>query len=562
MQEHNGGFLELIAELEHLIEIQGVASQERSTVDIEDFDPLEMDQFNELHTCSHRLLEVATDARVISDGVNGQLSELKDLLVVQERLQQDNYELVLQTRMIPVQSVVPRLHRAIRQASRVTNKNIKLHIIGSETLIDREILNDLVDPLMHLIRNAVDHGIESNERRAIIGKPETGNITLEFARHGNRIIVICQDDGAGLDLVKIRATAEKKNLITTDQALSDFDLQRLILSPGFTTRESATQVSGRGIGMDAVNLQVLKMKGEVIIDSQFGNGCRVELALPATLSSVRALLVSSGDQTFAISNRSLEQILYPGAGKLQQIGNNLAYQQDDKLYSAERFGNLISHSDVDTENSEGSLSALLFKTETSEIKAILVEQVVDSRELVVKNMGQYIPEIPGIAGATILGDGSVTPVLDIPDLLRASTGQVVVQNQHRSDLANKDKNLPNALVIDDSLSARRSAAQLLGDMGLSVTTAIDGVDAIDKLEEKIPDVVLVDLEMPRMNGLEFTSHLRNRADTKELPVIMITSRATAKHRQLAENTGVNVYLNKPFSEDELMGHVTKSVGDA
>jgi chemosensory pili system protein ChpA (sensor histidine kinase/response regulator) len=177
-------------------------------------------------------------------------------------------------------------------------------------------------------------------------------------------------------------------------------------------------------------------------------------------------------------------------------------------------------------------------------------------------MGQYIPEIPGIAGATILGDGSVTPVLDIPDLLRASTGQVVVQNQSRSDLANKDKNLPSALVIDDSLSARRSAAQLLGDMGLSVTTAIDGVDAIDKLEEKIPDVVLVDLEMPRMNGLEFTSHLRNRTDTKELPVIMITSRATAKHRQLAKNTGVNVYLNKPFSEDELMGHVTESIGDA
>jgi len=314
--------------------------------------------------------------------------------------------------------------------------------------------------------------------------------------------------------------------------------------------------------MDAVNLQVLKMKGEVIIDSNFGNGCRVELALPATLSSVRALLVSSGDQTFAISNRSLEQILYPGAGKLQQIGNNLAYQQDDKLYSAERFGSLINHSEVRDKNTDGSLSALLFKTETSEIKAILVEQVVDSRELVVKNMGQYIPEIPGIAGATILGDGSVTPVLDIPDLLRASTGQVVVQNQSRSDLANKDKNLPSALVIDDSLSARRSAAQLLGDMGLSVTTAIDGVDAIDKLEEKIPDVVLVDLEMPRMNGLEFTSHLRNRTDTKELPVIMITSRATAKHRQLAKNTGVNVYLNKPFSEDELMGHVTESIGDA
>jgi chemosensory pili system protein ChpA (sensor histidine kinase/response regulator) len=559
MREQNAWLLNLIAELEQLIEEQGNLSQDSSTVLNEEFDPLEMDQYNELHTCANRLLEVVTDAKAITTSVDSQLDELKDLLVVQERLQKENHELVLQTRMVPVQSIASRLQRTIRQASRTTGKKVELRIIGSDTLIDSDILNSLIDSLLHLLRNAVDHGIESSEQRLAAGKAESGNITLAFSLRGNQIIVVCQDDGGGLDLVRIREIAEQKNLITADASLSEQELQRLVLKPGFSTRDSATQLSGRGIGMNAVHDQVLKLKGELDIDSEFGSGSRITLALPATLVSVRALLVRSGNQLIAVSNRGLEQILYPGAGKLKTLGNDLAYQQGEKLYSAKRFESIINISVGDNASPEGSLSAMLFKMETGEIKAILVDQVVDSRELIVKNMGQYVPKINGVAGATILGDGSVTPVLDIPELLRANHSQAMAQQFGLGEQTDSNRRAHrHALIIDDSLSARRSLAQLLSDMDYDVSTAIDGIDAIEKMEQKLPDIILVDLEMPRMNGLELTSHVRNRVDTKNVPVIMVTSRATDKHRQQAKNAGVNVYLTKPFSENEIMDQINKA----
>lgn len=554
--------LNLITELEQLVEEQGTISMERVSALNEEFDPLEMDQYNELHTCSNRLLEVATDAMTITTTVSSQLAELKDLLVVQERLQRENHELVLKTRMVPVQSIESRLQRAIRQACRTTAKNVNLHIIGTDTLIDSDILNSLIDSLMHMLRNAVDHGIETSEQRLAAGKPESGNVTLEFSLRGDRILVVCQDDGGGLDLARIRSIAEQKRLISSDQSLSAKELQRLVLKPGFSTRDSATQLSGRGIGMNAVHDQILKLKGELDIDSQFGNGTRITLTLPATLVSVRALLVRSGNQVMAISNRGLEQILYPGAGKLKLLGNKWAYQHGDKLYSARKFETIINYSIAENTTPEGGLSAMLFKMESGEIKAILVDQVMDSRELIVKNMGQYVPKINGVAGATILGDGSVTPVLDIPELLRANHSQTMVQPFAQDRLQNSHNNtqhLRRALIIDDSLSARRSLAQLLSDMNYEVSTAIDGIDAIEKIEEKLPDIILVDLEMPRMNGLELTSHVRNRTDTKDVPVIMVTSRATDKHRQQAKNSGVDVYLTKPFSENELMDQINKVV---
>ena len=563
IQEHNTWLLELVMELEQLVEEQVSLSQDSSTALNEDFDPLEMDQYNELHTCANRLLEVATDAKDVTASVNAQLGELKDLLIVQERLQKENHELVLQSRMVPVQSIESRLQRTIRQAGRTTDKKVKLHIIGTDTLIDRDILNSLVDALMHLLRNAVDHGIESSEQRLAVGKNESGNITLEFSLRGDRIIVVCQDDGGGLDLVKIRAIAEEKNLITAHQPLSEKELQRLILKPGFSTRDSATQLSGRGIGMNAVHDQVLKLKGELDIDSQFGSGSRIELALPATLVSVRALLIRSGGQLVAVSNRGLEQILYPGAGKLKTWGEKLAYQQGEKLYAAEKFENIINIAEAANSATEGDLSAMLFRMESGEIKAILVDQVMDSRELVIKSMGQYVPKIYGIMGATILGDGSVTPVLDIPELLGASHTRSVVRRFGEVARTNTHPRASqHALVIDDSLSARRSLAQLLSDMGYEVSTAIDGIDAIEKMEISLPDVILVDLEMPRMNGIELTLHVRNRAETQNIPVIMVTSRATDKHRRQAESAGVDAYLTKPFSENEIMDQIARTAKGA
>jgi chemosensory pili system protein ChpA (sensor histidine kinase/response regulator) len=508
-------------------------------------------------------VEIAADSAELSYQVNNDLGFLDDLLVNQGRLQQENQGAVLRTRMVPVKTVVPRLQRSVRQTCRLINKEVNLDVSGVNTLMDSNVLNDLVDPLMHMLRNAVDHGIETAEVRQSMGKDPVGRIHLAFFREGNRVVVRCQDDGAGLDLQAIRATAERRNLIAPNKQLEDDEIIRLILVSGFSTRTATTQTSGRGIGMDAVYSRVKELKGSLNIKSEAGKGCLLELRLPLTLISTHALLVSVNNQRFALSDRGVEQILYPGIGEVRRLGNSTTYQLDNDIYECSILEELLDL--PRNSNSTDHCPVLLVQDDAGATRAIMVQEVLDSRDMVIKNLGYYIPKLAGVAGATILGDGSVVPVLDLPDLLRVPLPSLVsTHTQSQAEVGQQTDNNHQrcALIVDDSLSARRSLAQFIEDTGFEVHTAIDGLEAINTMASKIPDLLLVDMEMPRMNGLELTSHVRANEATRDVPVIMITSRSTEKHRQKAKSVGVNFYMTKPFSEDELLENIGSALRNA
>ncbi|MDQ1315590.1 MAG: hypothetical protein QG662_1699 [Pseudomonadota bacterium] len=561
LQEQNHVFLQLAIELEEMVDLRDAGRTFGQARDDDDFDPLEFEHYSELHTLSRRLIEAATDAGELSRDTKNELSDLNELVEVQSRLHTQGQNTVLRTRMVPVATIVSRMQRSVRQAARLLDKQVALVVNGSDTMVDSNILNDLVDPLMHMLRNSVDHGIEPPPQRAAAGKSGEGRIELSFLREGNQVVVRCRDDGAGLNLAAIKRNAEEKGLIAVGQSPSDDELARLIFAPGFSTRNESTQVSGRGIGMDVVYSRVLQLKGIINLHGTAGQGLEIEIRLPATLISTYALLVRARQHVFAISSYGIHDIHYVTPDQIHAVGSEQFFRLGEEIYPLADFSALLNlpHSRRSNERDEG-FPVLLVRQDSGAVHAVRVQEIIDSSELVVKGFGRYVPKPQGVVGATILGDGSVAAVIDLPEVMRKSvrlTSASESQDSHasRSDAAGGRALRFTALVVDDSLSARRATAQFMKDAGFDVRTAIDGLEAVSILDKWKPKIMLVDMEMPRMNGLELTSHVRARDGMENVPVIMITSRSTEKHRQQAESVGVNVYLTKPFSDDQLLKHV-------
>ena len=549
------------SELEQLVDIRGFWSHLGGNISKEGFDSLELNQYNELHTITHRLIEAMTDASVLNQSLLAQLQRLNTMAVDQERLNRENQEMVMKTRMVPVDTVVPRLKRSLRQACRMTGKEAQLHVVGAATLMDSNVLSNLMDPLMHLLRNAVDHGLESPVQRVEAGKNVEGRIDLEISRQGDHILVRCRDDGAGLDYEAIQLKAVQRGLITSEQSPTEEELKRILFAPGFTTRDQVTQVSGRGIGMDAVSAAIRQIKGTIDIQSKRGQGMVVELLIPVTLLSGHTILVRVRNQIMAIANRGVEALHYSDAGQIQDMGNTLIYQLGDEVFEAEHLDKLLNLPPDRRKQPRQPSSVLLIRKDSGSKSAILVQQILDTQDVVVKPLGQFTPKAHGVVGATILGDGSIAPVLDLTELLNRRS-YFSIETAGEKVIEEAARRLPWALVVDDSLSARRSLAQFVQDIGLEVRTARDGMEAAEIIEARSPDILLVDLEMPRMNGLELTSHVRAQKATQNVPVIMITSRSTEKHRQQAERAGVNIYMTKPYAEDELATHIHSCIAHA
>lgn len=548
---------ELSSEIDRLINIQNYAVQQNGLKTTE-FDALEMDQYNEFHNYVNRLAEVAADIRELNGVMSRELNDLKTLLIENSALQKANLDTVQQIRLMPAQKIISRCQRIVRQTAKMLAKEVVLIIEGEQTLIDNETLNNLIEPLMHLLRNSVDHGIESKEIRKNRGKTEQGHITLVFSKHGNFVHIRCADDGGGLDRDKIISTAVSKGLIdvSASEHLSDNEISRLILTPGFSTREITTQVSGRGIGMDVIHSQVKAMKGIMEINSTPQIGIKIDITLPLLLAATQSILVKVGDTVFAISEYGVKQIFSAIDSQITENNGQLAYQYEGQDYASEQLSSLLRLP------STGALHkpALLIEDRTGKQTALLVDAVLGTQDLILKSLGEYVPNIPGILGAAILGSGEVATVLDAHELLS-------MQHELHFDLnqlaaIESITTLSKALVVDDSLSARKAAAQLMMDNGFEVETAIDGLDALDKLDKTTPDILLLDMEMPRMNGIELTTHVRSRDDIGSIPIIMITSRSTEKHREQAKQAGVNKYLIKPFTDDDLMAAVNEVLANA
>ena len=552
---NNNKIRNLVNELEHLIEIRGISSRYSNKSKDDKFDPLEMDQFNELNTYANLLIEAAADSNEFVLNIEESLLKLDNFSSTQRRILVENQEAVLRTRMVPVNSIAQRLKRSVKQANKLSQKSAQFEIIGGEIQIDSDILNQLVDSLMHILRNAVDHGIESSEKRHQLGKPENGTIKLTFRKQDKLIYICCEDDGRGLDIDQIKFKALTLGLLQEDQEFKKDDALKLILQHGFSTKEKVSQLSGRGVGLDVVYDQVRALKGSVSMDTKDGQGTKIELSIPMTLHSTQALLVACGKNTLAISSRGVEEILHPGAGGLTLIDEKPNFVYKQKEYPIFDLHGLLFNEQLNILE-EPSQAVLIVKDEFASYHAIMLDKILDSREFVVKPFSRFIPKMTGLLGSTIIGDGSVVSVLDLLDIVNIKDTRLV-QKRVIKDQVKNEHDQQIALIVEDAISTRKSLAQFMTDLGFVVLTAKDGVEAIDKIQQKIPSIIITDLEMPRMNGLELTDHLRSNVETKEIPIIMITSRATDKHKQEAKRIGVTEYMTKPYDEDLLLNMVNK-----
>jgi chemotaxis protein histidine kinase CheA/ActR/RegA family two-component response regulator len=541
-------------ELENSVDIRGVAARHKLHTVSAQFDSLEMDQYSEVQSITRALIEETTDARDLGLGLKDELAGLAGIVHQQQRLMRELAHLTSQTRMAPVETIVPRLQRNVRQTATATKKDARLVIVGQEILVDAEVLNQLTDPLLHILRNAVDHGLEYPEAREALGKPRTGTITLTVTRRGQVVTVQVADDGRGLDLRDIRSRAVERGLLPGDAMPTDAEIARLTLLPGFSTRDMVTEISGRGVGLDVVATRLRALAGSIDIRSRAGQGMTIELRFQASLVATHALFVRDGGQVFGIASHAVQRAVPAVAVSLVRENGALYADFDAHRYPAHELATLTGLAPATAPERRNLVVA---DSDAGPI-ALLVDAILDAGELVTRPAGKYLKRIPGVAGIGLLGNGSVIPLLDIAELARsprehslraAAAAHAQAHGVRRS----------RVLVVDDSLSVRRAIASLLEDQGYEIALARDGIEAIKTMEATRPDVVLTDLEMPNMNGLELAAHVRSRPELAHLTVIMITSRSMDKHRRQAMSAGVNIFLNKPFSDHELLQHVAEAV---
>ncbi len=521
-----------------------------------EFDPLELDRFSELQQLSRALVEVVDDLANVQQSLDTQAQSLNQLLYEQNKINRTVQESLTQTRMVRFASVVPRLRRLIRQVADELGKRVELTVNARDDKIDRTVLENMIAALEHLLRNAVDHGIETPAVRQAAGKPETGLIVLELTHEGTEVLFTLQDDGAGLDFEAIRRKAEFKGLLQPQQEVDQPALVKLLLQPGFSTATQVTQVSGRGVGMDVVNESIRSLRGTLRITSTKGKGTRVSVRLPTSLELTQALLVRSDESIYAIPLLSIEAVSRLASDDLRDYlaGELTWHDYAQHRYPLHSLSLLLSR-DLRTYEaySDTQLPVLLFRSGEASM-ALLVDSILGRTEIIIKSVAPQIGGLPGIAGATVLADGTVAIVLDLASLVR-NTGLIEsaginVFNAPEPESPVLDK--PLVLVVDDSITMRKITTRLLERNHYQVRAAKDGVDAVTLLDQQTPDIVILDIEMPRMDGFEVLTHIRNQPQFAHLPVIMVTSRSGRKHRQRADRLGIDDYLIKPYHNETLL----------
>ena len=553
--------LELAEDLDKRLAREGAMSVAAGISGDSEMDPLELERYNELHSFASRLQEVTTDAQEAVKDVDQSLLELKNIVTDQRQMGFEMQSQVLGIRMLPASVLTSRFSRAVRQAARLTKKSAVLVVKGDDVMVDSRVLHTIADPILHLLRNAVDHGLENTaSAREAQDKSAEGVVTLSFDRVGESVRIRVSDDGQGMDYVTIERLAIERGLIEPGHDHTPAELHRVILTPGFSTRAQATQTSGRGIGLDVVNDQLRQLKGTLTMTSEQGDGTQFEMLVPMSVMSAHLLMVACEGQMLGLISRGLQQIIYLQAGDIQKdnTGEYFYVLQDEvvPVLALNMITGFASTANI------GECSALLIAHKAGgELCGIAVEQIKASEEHVIKPLGRLAFKPIGVTGAAILGSGALAAVMDVHDLpaLRFTKDELSHWEQ-RSVTAQRSQQLvqkPIALVVDDSLSARRALAQFMSDLGYDVVTAKDGFEAIAQIADIVPTVALIDLEMPRMNGLELAAHMRSQPRYRAIPIAMITSRTTARHKLLAENAGVDLYLNKPWSDDELITALTQ-----
>ena len=531
----------------------------------EDFDPLELDRYSQLQQLSRALFESASDLLDLKNTLGQRNRDAETLLLQQARVNTELQESLMQTRMVPFERMVPRLHRVVRQVSAELDKPVELQVGNAEGELDRTVLERIIPPLEHMLRNAIDHGVEDAAGRQRAGKPAEGVISLDLRREGGDIILTLADDGRGIDLAAVRRKAIERGLMAEDAQLTDQELLQFILESGFSTAPTVTQISGRGVGMDVVHQEVKQLGGNMDIHSVAGEGTRFTIRLPFTVSVNRALMVHAGDDLYAVPLNTIEGIVRVTAADLERYYRPGAstFEYGGQHYDLRYLGHLLGNGQQPKLSGQSLPLPVVLVRSAEYAVAVQVDAVAGSREIVVKSLGPQFAGVPGLSGATLLGDGRVVVILDLLAMIRSqrASGEELARLAQGPATVAEVTRPALVMVVDDSVTVRKVTSRLLERHGMEVFTAKDGVDAIAQLQERQPDILLLDIEMPRMDGFEVATLVRHDPRLKDLPIVMITSRTGEKHRERALSLGVNEYLGKPYQESELLAHIHRLVRD-
>ena len=531
----------------------------------EDFDPLEMDQYSSLNQLSKSLTESASDLIDINSTLLEKTRDSENLLLQLSRTQTELQDGLMNSRMVPFARLTPRLERIVRQTANELNKSVELSIVNADDEMDRTILERITSPLEHMLRNAVDHGIESPQTRMNAGKNRSGQITLEILREGSEIVIHLTDDGRGINVDAVRRKAISQGLIdANDNSLSELDVMQYIFNAGLTTTKQVTQISGRGVGMDVVISEVRQLGGVVSVTSESGQGSRFTLRVPLTVAVSDALVVRAADRYYAIPLVQIERVVRINPEKLYDY-----YQSGEPTMRIEEADYRVRYlNDILTGNklnelmvsTNTSLPVIIVKNRAGQNLALQVDQIAGSRiEVVVKPLGKQLSHLAGISAATIMGDGSVMLILDLIALLRNAPA-LKESTKALGANARNTMSQTTVLVVDDSVTVRKVTSRFLERQGITAVVAKDGIDAMEILQELTPDLILLDIEMPRMDGFEVATQVRFNNRLRQIPIIMITSRTGEKHRERAFEIGVNDYMGKPFQEKELLDKIQNLLG--
>ena len=537
-----------------------VAQEQTIRVEVKRLDHL-MNLIGELVLGKNRLLKIYDDVEERYEGEKF-LEELNQVVSSLSLVTTDIQLAVMKTRMLPIAKVFNKFPRMIRDLSRELGKQIDLEISGEETELDKSIVEEIGDPLVHIIRNSCDHGIEDPETRKAMGKPEKGLVQLKAYNEGNHIVVEIVDDGKGLDADMLKAKSIEKGIITEREAdaMSEKEAFGLIFKPGFSTAAKVTNVSGRGVGMDVVKTNIEKLNGIIDIESEVGKGTVMKLKIPLTLAIIQSLLVGTQEEFYAIPLASvLETVRVPIDDIYTIDGKNVLRLRDEVL-------SLVRLSDVFGVNKvfDGGDQTYVVIIGVAEAKlGIIVDTLVGQEEIVIKSMGDYLQNIPGIAGATIRGDGRVTLIIDVGAMMEMAK-DIKVNIRAEMEDSTKAKEKPSdykVLIVDDSKMDRTIMQKSLEPIGVTIIEATNGVEALNiiKSGEHAFDAVLIDIEMPRMDGYTLAGEIRKYSKYRTLPLIAVTSRTSKTDRLRGVEVGMTEYITKPYSSEYLENVVRKNI---
>ncbi len=539
------------------IEIHAEGQMEaRTTVrgeSAEKFDPLEFDRFTRFQEVTRFMNESVHDVQTVQQTLLKNLAETEAALAAQSQLNRDLQQGLMAIRMVPFSSISERLYRIVRQTCKELGKRANLELSGTEVEMDRSVLEKMTAPFEHLLRNAVAHGLESPEARQAAGKEPIGEISLALRHESNEVVFELTDNGAGLDISRVRQKAIENGAVQEDEEISDELAMQLIFTPGLSTAQEVTEIAGRGVGLDVVRSEITALGGRIDVSSEPGHGVTFTIHLPLTLAVTQTLLVHAGHHTYALPSNMIENVQQLKAAELKAAYKKQYLEWQGARYPMHSLTQLLGD---DTEMPHKPYNAVLLLRAGDSRIAVHVDELLGNHEVVVKNIGPQLARMPGIAGATVSSSGDVILIINP---IAYSQRIVPAKKKAKPTVVEEAKGLPVVMVVDDSLTVRKITGRLLARSGYHVVTAKDGVDALEQLAETLPDVMLLDVEMPRMDGFELTKRLRKDKRTKALPIIMITSRTADKHRNYAKELGVNDYMGKPYHDEELLKSIASFV---